>query len=301
MLGAIVAALGDGAILALVATGLVLVFKGSRVLNLAQGEIGAFALFAVYVALGKQNAPGLGLLLGTVVLAGLLGIATERLIMRPLVERPPIQSTIASLGLTVVLVNASLLNGTDAATGFLPKGQNSYPVSLPPTVGTGSVEIFGATLVTGRLVALVATAAVGALLYLFFTRTRFGLAVLAATSDNTVARILGVPVRTVYRFTWGLGGALSGLAAALVASLGPFQPATMTLTLIAALAGAVIGGLDSVPGAIAGGLLVGLVQGLVKYAFPSIGGVENVAVLALVLVTLMLRPRGLLGGAGATA
>ena len=301
MLGAIVAALGDGAILALVATGLVLVFKGSRVLNLAQGEIGAFALFLVYVAFGKQSAPGIALLVGATVLGAVLGIATERLIMRPLVERPPIQSTIASLGLTVVLVNAAALNGSDAPLGFLPGGQNSYPLTMPPTAGRGSIEIAGATLVNGRLVALVATAAVGFALYLFFTRTRFGLAVLAATSDNTVARILGVPVRKVYRFTWGIGGALSGLAAALVASLGPFQPATMTFTLIGALAGAVIGGLDSVPGAIVGGLLVGVAQGLIKYQFPSVGGIENVAVLALVLVTLMVRPRGLLGGAGANA
>ncbi|HWH32206.1 MAG TPA: branched-chain amino acid ABC transporter permease [Egibacteraceae bacterium] len=301
MLGAVVAALGDGAILALVATGLVLVFKGSRVLNLAQGEIGAFALLVVYVALGKQSAPGFALLAGATLLGGVLGIGTERLIMRPLVERPPIQSTIASLGLTVVLVNAAALNGTDGVLGFLPQGQNSYPLTMPPTAGRGSVVVAGATLVSGRLVALVATAAVGAALWLFFTRTRFGLAVLAATSDNTVARILGVPVRNVYRFTWGVGGALSGLAAALVASLGPFQPATMTFTLIGALAGAVIGGLDSVPGAIVGSLLVGVVQGLIKYHFPSVGGVENVAVLALVLVTLMVRPRGLLGGAGATA
>jgi branched-chain amino acid transport system permease protein len=301
VLGALVAALGDGAILALVATGLVLVFKGSRVLNLAQGEIGAFALLLVYLALGKQDAPGFGLLIGATVLGGLLGIGAERLIMRPLVDRPPIQSTIASLGLTVVLVNAAALNGTDAWFGFLPEGQNSYPVTMPSTVGSGLVEIAGATLVAGRVVALAATAAVGLLLYLFFTRTRFGLAVLAATSDNTVARILGVPVRNVYRFTWGIGGALSGFAAALVASLGPFQPATMTFVLIGALAGAVIGGLDSVPGAIVGGLLVGLVQGVVKYQFPSVGGIENVAVLVLVLVTLMLRPRGLLGGAGATA
>jgi len=301
MLGAIVAALGDGAILALVATGLVLVFKGSKVLNLAQGEIGAFALLIVYVALGKQSAPGIALLIGATVVGGLLGMGTERLIMRPLVERPPIQATIASLGLTVVLVNAAALNGGDGPLGFLPQGQNSYPITMPPTTGTGSVDLFGATLVSGRLVALLATAAAGALLYAFFTRTRFGLAVLAATSDNAVARILGVPVRNVYRFTWGIGGALSGFAAALVASLGPFQPATMTFTLIGALAGAVIGGLDSIPGAIVGGLLVGLVQGLVKYQFPSIGGIENVAVLALVLITLMLRPRGLLGGAGAAA
>ena len=99
MIGAILQGLGSGAILALVGVGLVLVFKGSKVLNLAQGEIGAFALFIAFALTGHGTAPasGITILVVTVVLAALLGVLMERVIMRPLVGRPPVQGTIASL------------------------------------------------------------------------------------------------------------------------------------------------------------------------------------------------------------
>lgn len=299
MIGAILQGLGSGAILALVGVGLVLVFKGSKVLNLAQGEIGAFALFIAFALTGHGTAPasGITILLVTVVLAALLGVLMERVIMRPLVGRPPVQGTIASLGVAIVLINVELLLGKPGI--FLAEGQNSFPVSIPPTVGSWSVSAFGATLVSGQVVGLLLTAAAGIGLYLFFARTKFGLAVVAATSDDTVARILGIPVKRVYLFTWGVGGALSGMAAALAAPiLQGFTPATMTFVLIGALAAAVVGGLDSVLGAIVGGLLVGLVQSLVGYTSGGSSALGQVAVLVLVVGTLMVRPRGLLGGAG---
>lgn len=305
MAGAILQGLGSGAILALVGVGLVLVFKGSKVLNLAQGEIGAFALFVTFALTGHGAAPASGaiILVGTVVLAALLGIAMERTIMRPLVGRSPVQGTIASLGVAIVLINLELLLGKaevlGGLPGFLPEGQNSFPVTIPPTVGSWNFSAFGATLASGQVVGLLLTAVAGIGLWQFFRRTRFGLAVVAATSDDTVARILGIPVTRVYRFTWGIGGALSGLAAALAAPfLQGFTPATMTFVLIGALAAAVIGGLDSVLGAIVGGLLVGLVQALVGFSSGGSAALGQVAVLVLVVGVLMIRPRGILGGAG---
>lgn len=298
MVSALVQGLGSGAILSLVAVGLVLVFKGSRVLNLAQGEIGAFALFLAFFLTGHGDAPGIIVFVLTVALAAGLGILMEFAIMRPLVERPPVQGTIASLGIAIVLINVELLLGKPGI--FLAPGQNSFPVAIPDTVGTWSVSILGARLQSSQVVGILLTAAAGLGLYAFFTRTKFGLGVVAATSDNTVARILGVPVRRVYLFTWGVGGALAGLAAALI---GPFSrgftPATMTFVLIGSLAAAVIGGLDSVLGAILGGLLIGLVQALTGYVFEGSAALGQVAVLLLVVGTLMVRPRGLLGGAGA--
>ena len=298
MFGALVTGLGQGAVLALLAVGLVLVYKGSRVLNLAQGEIGGAALLTAYALTGHGTGNPVVMLLLAVVLAAALGLVIEVSVMRRLVGRPPIQGTIAALGLAIILVNATAL----LDKFFLPAGQSSYPVSMPQTVGTWSVRIGGATLVSGRVVAVIATAIVAGALFIFFTRTRFGLAVVAATSDDTVARILGIPVRRVYLFTWGVGGALSGLAAALVAPvLGTFSPATMTFVLISALAAAVVGGLDSIWGAIVGGLLIGVVQSLARHFFSNVGAVDTIAVLVLVIATLTLRPRGLLGGAVADA
>lgn len=300
MLAVFIAGLGNGALLALIAVGVVLVFKGSKVLNLAQGELGAFALFLSYVALGKQDANPVALLVVTVVLATVLGIGAERLLFRPLVERPPIQGTIVSLGLAVVFINIEFLNQSDGTFGFLPTGQSSYPVNMPRAFGDGSLAILGATIEYPRLIALVTTAIVGGALFWFFTRTKFGLGVVAATSDNTVARILGIPVRKVYRFTWGVGGALAGFSAVVVAGLQGFKPGDMTLRMIAALAAAVIGGLDSVWGAIVGGMIVGVVGTVVGFQAGN-AAVGDLAILVLVVLTLLVRPRGLLGGAGASA
>jgi branched-chain amino acid transport system permease protein len=112
-----------------------------------------------------------------------------------------------------------------------------------------------------------------------------------------VAKLLGVPVNQVYRFAWVAGGALSGLAAALLApSFGTLVPFGQTRFALAALAGAVVGGLDSIEGAIIGSVLVGLVETLVGFYFDP--GWAAVAVLALVLGTLLARPQGLLGTSG---
>ncbi len=300
MFAAIISGLGEGAVLALLAIGVVLVYKGSKVLNLAQGEMGALAFLIAMRALGHRTtlAAGIAILLLTVFLGAIIGIVMERLVMRPLVDRPPVQGTMATLGVAIILIQFEFLMG---GVLFLPEGQIDYPIATDQiqTAGSFVLRFGGASLVAGRVIAMIATAAIAVGLYAFFTRTKFGLGVVAATSDGTVARILGIPVKKVYRFTWGVGGALSGLAAALVApALISFVPSTMTFLVIAALAAAVVGGLDSVWGAVVGGLLVGVVGALAR-TYIAVGSIDTVAVLVLVVVTLMLRPRGILGGAGA--
>jgi branched-chain amino acid transport system permease protein len=137
-------------------------------------------------------------------------------------------------------------------------------------------------------------------LWLFLTRTKFGLATRAVTSDPTVARLLGVKVNRVYVFAWGVAGLLSGATAVLLAPItGSLTPFSLTTALLSALAGAVIGGLDSLGGAILGSLLVGVVNGVIgsRVDPTTSAGVIFVAVLA----TLMVRPQGLLGSARAAA
>lgn len=310
MIGAILQGLASGTAYALVAVGLILVFKGSRVLNLAQGEIGGIS-FVIALALWRgfglvpdvdPDAASMvakaSLVVATIALAALLGVTFERVVMRRLVERPAVQGTMATLGLAVVLINLQLL----LERRLIPAASNSYPFTVPNTVGTGSFGIFGANVRLPLVVAAVATAALAVGLTYFFRRTRFGLGVVAATSDNTVARILGVPVNKVYRFTWGVGGALSGLAALIIStgiSPATIKPADMTLAMIIALAAAVVGGLDNIWGGVIGGLLVGVVRSVSFHVFDGVSGIEDLAVLVLVLGTLMVRPRGLVGGLGA--
>lgn len=289
----LVTGLSAGAAYALVAVGIVLIFKGTGALSFAQGEIGAFGLF-VGLRSAARGVPGVGwhlplllVLVVAVVIGALLGLVTERLVMRRLVRRPPLEGVIATLGIALFL---ALLEkqwfGT--ASQFAPS-----------PVGSWRVHVLGATLTSERVVAMLAAAAVAFALFAFLERTRFGLAVRAATDDAEVARLLGVPVDQVYRFAWVLGGALAGLAAALLApAFGGLTPFAQTSFSIRSLAGAVIGGLDSVWGAILGSLAVGVMETMVK-SHVSGGGTDSLAVLVLVVVTLVVRPSGVLGTAGA--
>jgi branched-chain amino acid transport system permease protein len=294
VLARIITGLSAGAAYALVAVGVVLIFKCTRVLSIAQGEIGAFGFF-IGLRWAARGMPGLGwhparfvTLLVAVAVGALLGALIERVVIRPLVDRPPLDALIATLGIALFLALLEKeLFGT--ATQFAPS-----------PVGEWKVTIFGATLIAPRIVALAAAAVVALAIYLFFSRTRFGLAVRATTGDSTVAQLMGVRVNRVYRFAWVAAGALAGLAAALLGpAFGGLTPFAMTKFSLRALAGAVIGGLDSIWGAIFGSLLVGVLEAVVGGQFTTSGTAE-LSVLLLVIATLVIRPQGLLGTEGAT-
>jgi len=292
MLGEVVVGLAIGSAYSMLAVAVVLVYSSTRVLSLAVGEIGAFTLYAglhwhTKGLLGWHPSVFVAGVLA-VVLGGLLGLVVERFVMRPLVGRPPLDGLVATLAVALFLALLELaVYGID-------------PFAAPSPVGDGSVDLFGSTLTAPEITLFALAAAVAAGLWLFLTRTRFGLATRATTSDPTVARLLGVKVNHVYVFAWGVAGLLSGAAAALLAPIqGSLTPFSLTTALLSALAGAVIGGLDSLGGAILGSMLVGLVNGVIgsRVDPTTSAGVVFVGVLAI----LLLRPQGLFGSARAAA
>jgi branched-chain amino acid transport system permease protein len=294
MLARIVTGLSSGAAYALVAVGVVLIYKSTKALSIAQGEIGAFGFF-LGLRWAARGIPGLGwhpsrmlTLVIAVAVGMLLGALIERVVMRPLIRRPPLDAVIATLGVALFLA-------------LLEQELFGTATQLAPSpVGDWSVKVFGATLIAPRIVALGLTALVAFAAYLFFSRSRFGLAVRATTGDPSVARLMGIPVNRVYRFAWIAGGALAGVAAALLApAFGGLTPFAMTRFSLRALAGAVIGGLDSIWGAIVGSLLIGVLESVVGGQFNTSGAAEF-AVLVLVIATLVARPQGLLGAEAAS-
>lgn len=288
MLSSIVLGVAYASAYSLLAVAVVLIYSGTRVLSLAVGEIGAFTLYAgLYYhqhGLAGWKPPVAVAALFAIVGGGVLGLAVERFVMRPLIGRPPLDSLVATLAVALFLALTELrFYGLD-------------PLNAPSPVGDGSVKLSGATLTAPELTILALAIVVAVGLYLFLTRTKFGLATRATTSDPTVARLLGVRVNQVYVFSWGVAGLLSGAAACLLAPIqGSLTPFSLTTALLSALAGAVIGGLDSLGGAIAGSVIVGMVSGVVgsRVDPTTSAGVVFVAVLAV----LLLRPRGLLGSA----
>jgi branched-chain amino acid transport system permease protein len=292
VLGNIVVGLAIGSAYSLMAVAVVLVYSGTKVLCLAVGEIGAFTLYASLYAhdhgiFGWHPSVFVSAVMA-VLGGGLLGLLVERVVMRPLLGRPALDGLVATLAVALFLALLELkLYGLD-------------PFAAPSPVGTGSIEIGGATLTVTEMTLLGLAAAVAVGLYVFLTRTKFGLATRATTSDPTVARLLGVKVNRVYVFSWGVAGLLSGAAAALLAPInGSLTPFSLTTALLSALAGAVIGGLDSLGGAILGSLAVGMVNGIIgsRVDPTTSAGV----VFAAVLVTLLVRPQGLFGSSRVTA
>ncbi|HVM07280.1 MAG TPA: branched-chain amino acid ABC transporter permease [Acidimicrobiales bacterium] len=274
-----------GGIYGLLAVGIVLVYRGSRVLNFAQGEMGTFGLYAAWWLSTEQGLPWIVGAAGAVATATIIGLAFERFIVRPMGDQSRLAVAVATVGLLLFLL----------ALGFRAFGESPRSVAGPIR---GSIEVAGVFVSGTQILSLVITAAIGVALAVLLRRTDFGLAVLAAADDPTAVRLVGVPLRRVSAFTWGTGAAISALAVLLIEpTVGVFAPGFASELFVKGLAAALVGGLTSLPGAFVGGLVVGLLEVFVTDATltSSLPGIPTLSVFALILVVLLARPQGLFG------
>ena len=282
----------NGGIYGLIALGIVLVYRGSRVLNFAQGEIGTLGLYIAYMVEQEWGAPWIVGALAALVVAGAIGFGFWGLVVRPIADGDRMSVSVASIGLISVLISFE----------FLRFGAS--PRMLPAPISGQGVTIAGVIVSPTQVLSLVLTLVIGVSLAALLKRTDFGLGVLAAAQDAAAVRLVGVPLWRVQAFTWTSGAVLSTLAALLIEpSIGVFAPGFASELFILGLAAALIGGLSSLPGAFLGGLVVGVVEATVRQhtLTSSVPGLTTVAVFALIVAILLLRPQGLLGRKGATA
>ena len=265
---------------ALMALSFVLVYKGTRVVNFAAGEVmmlGAYLYYTAAVVL--RMPPAIALALALVGIA-LVSVAIEAIVLRPLAGQPTIAILMATIGM------ASLLHGgVEIIWGHDPL---ETPALLPRfPVNWGEVMIPGAAI--GNFV--VASVLIAALVA-FFRFSRAGIAMRATASDPVTAATLGVDIRASQRMTWMLSGVTGTVAGALIASSGSVSPA-LAASALSVFAVVILGGLDSVAGAILASLIVGVLESLtVGY----IGGkMRDVFPYLVVLAMLIVRPYGLLG------
>ncbi|GAB3652305.1 branched-chain amino acid ABC transporter permease [Glycomyces tarimensis] len=272
--------LARGAVLALFALSLVIVWRAARVVNFAQA---AMAVCAVYVAFALTAATGsywLGLF-GGLATGALLGAAVERGLMKRVPHQTPLPSMIVAIGLVMVL-QAGL------AIAFGPEHRPiSAPFSERPFI-VGDVPVLSPY----GLFTLVIAAVVMAALALLFARTSLGLQLRAAAFAPETSRLLGVRVPRMVTVGWMLSVAAAALAALLLVptELG-LNPHAADLLFVNAFAVAVVGGLDSPVGALVAGVAIGMLASLVT-GYVSAAAVP-LAVLALLTVVLLVRPGGL--------
>lgn len=282
----VVLGLIEGGIYGLLAVGIVLVYRGSRVLNFAQGEIGTIGLFVAWYLHTERELPWVVGAVGAIGVATAIGLGFERLVVRPMADASRISVAVATVGLLLFLL----------ALGFTLFGESPRSVGGP--VDGQGLTIAGVIVSPTQILALAVTLSVGLGLAALLQRSDFGLAVLAAADDPTAVRLVGASLGRVSAFTWGAGAAVSALAVLLIEpTIGVFGPGFASELFVYALTAALVGGLSSLPGAFVGGVVVGLVKVFVTAATltSSLPGIPILAVFGLILLVLLVRPGGLLG------
>lgn len=272
--------LTSGGLLALIALGFVLVYKGTRVINFAMGEfmmIGAYLFWTFAVPLGLHWTLALAL---TIVGIAIVAAVVERMVLRPLSGQPTISIVMATIGL------AGLLHGL--AEGVWGGKDLSLPQILPrKPLLLGDLMLQGQAL-WSFVIAIVLIAA----FTVYFRYSRNGVAMRAAASDPVTAYAMGIDVRRTARLTWIFAGITGALAGIIVASMTSLTPSLGNVAL-GVLAVIILGGLDSIAGAIIAGLIVGWLESVTVMMFGGLA--RDVVPYVVVLVILMVRPYGLFG------
>lgn len=293
--------LQDGAIFALVGLGLALVYRATRILNFAQGELGTVPAFVAYLIMVGFHVSGdhtaaRGLLIPATIVAVLLGAGLGVLlnvsVVRRLADSSPVTSLVATVGVALLLSSIEIII-------FEPRGR-SFPRFV---AGDFRIPLADVRMAWHTVVIIAVLAAAAAALAAFF-RTPMGVALLATAQEPFAAELQGVPVARMRTLAWGAAGALAALGGVLGA--GVFEnlsPGLMTTTfLIPAFTGVVLGGITSMVGAVVGGLAIGLVANgankLVAVFDIGLSGPPFAATFVVLLAVLLFRPRGLFGKEG---
>ena len=281
---AITKGLLTGMVYGLMALGLSVIFGVMRVVNFAHGEMMVVGMYLAWMGFEYlQVSPMLSLPVIAVIFFG-AGYALQRAVISPFIGRPEHQQFLLLLAIAILLVNVSLvIAGPDARGVQMDSQFESY--ELGPFV-------FDAVRVHAAMTAVV----IAGLLWLFFTRTRTGKSIRAAADNNLGALVVGLDVRRLYAFTFGVGAACVGAAGALMITIIPVTPFLAAEYTLLAFVIVIVGGLGSMTGALAGGLLIGVSEAVAGLLLqPSLKSMVSFGILILVL---LLRPQGLFGKSG---
>lgn len=296
--------LSIGSVYAIFALGYTLVYSILGIINLAHGAVFTLGAYLTYALVGgafgfngllaNASLPiqlpfAVALILGSI-LAGLVGVAIERLAFLPLRQRgsDPLLTVVSSLGVGVVIVNLlQYLVGAESYT--FPA--NTYG-NLPPAINFGTAEN-PIPIRTVQLVIFAISVVIVAILTLFINYTKYGKAMQAIAEDPTTASLLGINSDRFIVLTFFISSFIAGVAGTLVASsvsiAGPYFGLSFGLRGLSVI---VLGGLGSIPGAVVGGLVIGLVEAFVPGEY---SGYKDAVAFGILFIMLLVRPQGLLG------
>lgn len=291
MLQFVVIGLIQGAIIGLIALGIVLVYKGSRVFNFAQAEFGTVAAFVLYILLDILNLPYLVAVIGALIGAGLMGYLVHQLIVRPLFDSPRVTLLVATAGVALLAVSLEVIIG----------GVETR--QLAPAISGEGFKVLGKIVTPQQLLMVVVTAVLALASGYFFKKTDLGLAVLATSQEPVATELVGIGTRRMSTFVWVTAAVLGGIAGVLQGPDTTFEAAFMTRGyLLLGFTAAVVGGITSLSGALVGGLTIGVLRQIGIYLDSTyvhdiieIPGLAELMVFIGLVTMLIVRPQGLLG------
>ncbi len=267
-----------GCIYGVIALGFVLIYKATEMINFAQGDLmmlGGFVALSLIANMGLNY--WLGALLAIAIMAA-FGFLLDAVLLRRVIGQPQFAVIMLTLGLGFIF----------RAFAGITWGYGSYTFVTP---FTNKVERIGGIVIgQDSLSIVVGTVVLCAVLYLFFSKTRVGIAMQAASQNQLAAYYMGIPVRTIFSLIWGISAAASTVAGVLLAP-STVLDVNMGFLGFKAFAAAVLGGFGSIPGALVGGVIIGIVEQLAGYYLPA--GFQEVTSNIVLLLVLILRPQGI--------
>ncbi len=272
-----------GSVYALLAVGLSLIFGMLTVVNFAHGAFFMVGAFLGVYFLGITGNFWFSLLL-TPLAVGLIGLVTERFLVRPLYGRGIDYPLLLTFGLSYVLIDAMRF-------AF---GIEGMPSSTPAVL-RGATNLGFGHFPTYRLFLIAITAVIMLAIWLFIEKTKYGLIIRAGARDPEIVRVLGIDVSKVWLIVFGLGTAIAGLSGVLAAPTRAVNPEMGIPILAESFVVTVVGGMGSLPGAVLAGLLVGIVFSMTSLFAPAYA---EMSIFVLMAVVLLVRPQGFFGRAG---
>lgn len=278
----VISGVAQGCIYGLIALGFVLIYKATETVSFAQGDLMMLGAFAGLAGMTMLGFPFWLAVISAIGAMALLGLVTERLVIRPILGQPAFSIVMLTIGLGYV--------GRGLITMIPGIGTETH--TLPVPYKDQSWTLGGLIVSMEQTAVIVVTAVLCAALYALFKYSKLGLAMQASSQNQLAAYYMGIPVKRLNGLVWALAAAVAAIAGLLLAPI-TFVHANMGFIGLKAFPAAVVGGFGSLPGAIVGGLVIGIVESLAGFYLPE--GFKDIAAYIVVLIMLMVKPNGLFG------
>jgi len=273
-----------GCLYALIALGFVLIIKATDILNFAHGEVIMISSLLCYFLMAKYHFSFLTASLITIFIAALLGVLTERVVLRPMLGEPIFAVVMITIGLSIFLRSlAGIIFGHD---------NYIFPSPFPKE----PIHLAGVTLSTTQIGVMICTALLVIIFFIFFKYSRMGLAMRGTANNQETALLMGISTKRVFAMVWGISFVTAAIAGIFLANVMVVN-ISLTFTAISAFPAIILGGLESIPGAIIGGLAIGIIENLAGGYLDQVigGGVKDVTPFVVLFLILMFKPYGLFG------